>query len=111
MNIYFLGRLILFQIKRISYEDIIAKLTRTMAHPVGKNAIIAANRSDTVRPQTTNKTVMTDMKPRKSRAFSILNISWKSVPNFRLPMETNWQPHATEMSENKNRNLPRAREN
>lgn len=66
------------------------KLTRTMAHPVGKNARIAANKSDTVRPHTTNKTVMTDMKPRKRRAFSILNMSWKSVPNFRLPMDTNW---------------------
>lgn len=51
------------------------KLTRTKAHPVGVKARIAANKSDKVSPHTTNKTVMTDMKPRKRRAFRILNIS------------------------------------
>ena len=63
-------------------------LTRTMAHPVGKKARIAANKSDIVRPHTTNKTVMTDMKPRNRSALRILNMSWKSVPNLRLPMDT-----------------------
>lgn len=64
------------------------KLTRIMAQPVGKKARMAANKSDIVRPQTTNKTVMTDMKPRNKSALRILNMSWKSVPNLRLPMDT-----------------------
>lgn len=66
------------------------KLTRRKAHPVGVKARIAANKSDIVSPHTTNKTVMTDMKPRNRSALRILNMSWKSVPNLRLPIDTIW---------------------
>lgn len=55
---------------------------------MGMKARMAANKSDMVRPYTTNKTVMTDMNPRNKSALSILNISWKSVPNLRLSIET-----------------------
>lgn len=60
-----------------------------MAHPDGKKAIVQASKSDMVRPQTTNRTVMTDRNPRKRSTFRILNMSWKSVPNLLLPMDTN----------------------
>ena len=46
-----------------------------MAQPVGAKARIAANRSLMERPQTTNKTVITDTNPRNNRAFKILNMS------------------------------------
>lgn len=63
-------------------------LTRRRPHPEGKKARAAANISVMVRPQTTNNTVITDMNPRKRSALRILNISWKSVPNLRLPIDT-----------------------
>lgn len=84
------------------------KLTRRRAHPVGMKARTAANKSDTVRLHTTNNTVMTDMKPRNRSPLRILNISWKSVPNLRLPIDTifsnnankkpTWDQHETIIS-------------
>lgn len=50
-------------------------LTRRIAQPVGKKARMEAKRSEIVRPQTTNNTVMTDKKPRKRSALRILNIT------------------------------------
>lgn len=46
-----------------------------MAHPVGKKARMEENRSEIVRPQTTNNMVMTDKKPRKRSALRILNMT------------------------------------
>lgn len=71
------------------------QLTRRRAQPVGMKARKEANMSLIVRPQTTNRTVMTDRKPRNRSALRILNMSWKSVPNLRLPIETIWKPHIT----------------
>lgn len=70
------------------YDEVMFILTRRRDHPVGRKARMAANKSEMVRPHTTNKTVMTDMNPRNRSALSILNMSWKSVPNLRLPIET-----------------------
>ena len=57
------------------------KLTRRKAHPVGKKARMAANISDMVRPYTTNKTVMANMKLRTN-----IRLRMKMSPNLRLLM-------------------------
>ena len=59
-----------------------------MHHPVGKNPRILAKTSEIVRLKTTNRTAITDTKPRKRRPLRIRNISCKSVPNFCRPIET-----------------------
>jgi len=64
------------------------RLTKSIAHPVGKNAIAEAHTSDMVSPHTTKSTVITDTNPRNRRPLRILNMSWKSVPNLLLPIET-----------------------
>jgi len=53
----------------------VPELTKSRAHPVGKKARIDTNRSDMVRPHTTNNTVITDTKPRNKSPLRILNIS------------------------------------
>ena len=61
---------------------------------MGMKPRTAAKRSDTVSPQTTKRTVMTETKPRKSRPLRILNMSWNSIPNFFRPIETVYRKEA-----------------
>lgn len=57
------------------------------AHPVGKKANKQTKMSPAVRCRNTKKTRV-PMKPMNNKSFRSLNISWKSAPNFFLPMDT-----------------------
>ena len=63
------------------------KLTRRRAHPVGKKARTAANKSDIVRPYALAKTIVMAKEARKRNALSILNASRSSMPSIRLPTD------------------------